>query len=59
LFKFNIEKGIIFILPIMSKDSIMADIEGIARRIYDIIISPETVPGLINGGLSVPLDKAG
>jgi len=40
----------------MSKDSIMADIEGIARRIYDIIISPETVTGLINGGLSVPLD---
>lgn len=34
----------------------MADIEGIARRIYDIIISPETVTGLINGGLSVPLD---
>lgn len=34
----------------------MADIEGIARRIYDIIISPETVTGLINGELSVPLD---
>lgn len=34
----------------------MADIEGIARRIYGIIISPETVTGLINGGLSVPLD---
>lgn len=34
----------------------MADIEGIARGIYDIIISPETVTGLINGGLSVPLD---
>lgn len=34
----------------------MADIEGIAHRIYDIIISPETVTGLINGGLSVPLD---
>lgn len=34
----------------------MADIEGIARRIYDIIISPETVTRLINGGLSIPLD---
>lgn len=34
----------------------MADIEGIARRIYNIIISPDTVTGLINGGLSVPLD---
>lgn len=34
----------------------MADIEGIAKRIYDIIISPDTVTGLINGGLSVPLD---
>ncbi len=34
----------------------MTDIEGIARRIYDIIISPDTVTGLINGGLSVPLD---
>lgn len=34
----------------------MADIEGIAKRIYDIIVSPDTVTGLINGGLSVPLD---
>ncbi|WP_029591335.1 hypothetical protein [Franconibacter pulveris] len=34
----------------------MADIEGIAKRIYDIIVSPDTVIGLINGGLSVPLD---
>ncbi|MBB3322225.1 MULTISPECIES: hypothetical protein [unclassified Atlantibacter] len=34
----------------------MVDIEGIARRIYDIIVSPDTVTGLINGGLSVPLD---
>ena len=34
----------------------MADIEGIARKINDIIISPDTVTGLINGGLSVPLD---
>ncbi|EPY8429032.1 hypothetical protein ACXG8O_004245, partial [Citrobacter youngae] len=28
----------------------MADIEGIARRIYNIVISPDTVTGLINGG---------
>ncbi|MBJ8958830.1 hypothetical protein [Citrobacter youngae] len=34
----------------------MADIEGIARRIYNIVISPDTVTGLINGGLSVPLE---
>ncbi len=34
----------------------MTNIEGIARRIYDIIVSPDTVTGLINGGLSVPLD---
>ncbi len=35
----------------------MADIEGIARKLYNIIISPDTVTGLINGGLSVPLGK--
>ncbi len=34
----------------------MADIEGIARKLYNIIISPDTVTGIINGGLSVPLD---
>ncbi len=34
----------------------MADIEGIARKLYNISISPDTVTGLINGGLSVPLD---
>lgn len=34
----------------------MADTEGIARKLYNIIISPDTVTGLINGGLSVPLD---
>ena len=34
----------------------MADIEGIANRIYDIIVDPGTVTGLVNGGLSVPLD---
>jgi hypothetical protein len=34
----------------------MADVEDIARRLYNIISSPDTVTGLINGGLSVPLD---
>lgn len=34
----------------------MADTEGIARKLYNIITSPDTVTGLINGGLSVPLD---
>ena len=34
----------------------MVDIEGIANRIYDIVVSPGTIPGVINGGLSVPLD---
>ncbi|EKM0533653.1 hypothetical protein ACMUBS_003698 [Cronobacter turicensis] len=34
----------------------MIDIEGIARRICDIIISPDIITGLINGALSVPLD---
>jgi hypothetical protein len=32
------------------------DIEGIASRIADIILSPETISGLINGALTVPLD---
>lgn len=34
----------------------MADVEDIARRLCNIIASPDTVTGLINGGLSVPLD---
>ncbi|MDI3425718.1 hypothetical protein [Enterobacter sp. V87_3] len=34
----------------------MADVEGIARRLCSIIVSPDTVTGLINGWLSVPLD---
>jgi hypothetical protein len=34
----------------------MADVKDIARRLCNIISSPETVTGLINGGLSVPLD---
>ncbi len=34
----------------------MSDIENIASRIADIIISPGTVRGMINGALTVPLD---
>lgn len=34
----------------------MADVDGIARRMYNIIVSPDTVAGIINGGLSIPLD---
>jgi len=32
------------------------NIEGIAGRISDIILSPETIEGLVNGVLTVPLD---
>lgn len=34
----------------------MADIVSIAQRLCNIIDSPDTVTGFINGGLSVPLD---
>ncbi|RTO55468.1 hypothetical protein EKN74_04210 [Enterobacter ludwigii] len=34
----------------------MADVKDIARRLCNIISSPDTVTGLINGGLSVSLD---
>ena len=34
----------------------MADIDDIATRIAGIILSPESVSGLINGALTVPLD---
>jgi hypothetical protein len=34
----------------------MADIEDIANRIAGIILSPETVVGLVHGAASVPLD---
>lgn len=32
------------------------DVKKIANRIYDIIVSPGIIPGLINGALTVPLD---
>jgi len=32
------------------------DVKGIANRIVDIIASPGTISGLVNGALSVPLD---
>ncbi len=31
-------------------------VENIADRIADIILSPDTIKGLINGALTVPLD---
>jgi len=34
----------------------MADIDDIATRIAGIILSPESVSGLINGAFTVPLD---
>nr|WP_238483236.1 hypothetical protein [Rahnella perminowiae] len=34
----------------------MADIDDIATRIAGIILSPESVNGLINGAFTVPLD---
>ncbi len=37
-------------------DKITSDIEDIANRIADIIMSPATITGLINGALTVPLD---
>lgn len=36
----------------------MADIDDIATRIAGIILSPESVNGLINGAFTVPLDMA-
>lgn len=32
------------------------DVKKVANRIYDIIMSPGIIPGLINGALTVPLD---
>ncbi|PKE29056.1 hypothetical protein CWS43_19665 [Rahnella sp. AA] len=37
-------------------DKITSDIEDIANRIADIIMSPAIITGLINGALTVPLD---
>jgi hypothetical protein len=34
----------------------MADIDDIATRIAGVILSPESVNGLINGAFTVPLD---
>jgi hypothetical protein len=45
----NIGKG-------MSTMVDVSDIEDIANRIVDIVVSPETVTGLINGALTVPVD---
>lgn len=37
-------------------DNMTSDIEDLANRISDIIMSPATISGLINGALNVPLD---
>ena len=37
-------------------DNLTSDIEDLANRISDIIMSPATISGLINGALTVPLD---
>lgn len=37
-------------------DNMTSDIEDLANRISDIIMSPATISGLINGALTVPLD---
>ena len=37
-------------------DNLTSDIEDLANRISDIIMSPATISGLINGALNVPLD---
>lgn len=34
----------------------VTDLESIANRIVDVIVSPETITGMINGALTVPLD---
>lgn len=37
-------------------DNMTSDIEDLTNRISDIIMSPATISGLINGALTVPLD---
>jgi len=37
-------------------NNVSSDIDDIANRISDIIMSPATITGLINGALTVPLD---
>ncbi|WP_293548085.1 hypothetical protein [Pluralibacter sp.] len=36
--------------------TISSDADTIANRIADMILSPETIEGMINGALTVPLD---
>ena len=35
---------------------VVTDLEDIVSRLYKILVSPDTIPGLINGALTVPLD---
>lgn len=37
-------------------NNVSSDIDDVANRILDIIMSPATITGLINGALTVPLD---
>ena len=37
-------------------NNVSSDIDDVANRISDIIMSPATITGLINGALTVPLD---
>ena len=53
MFFFNTKSGKYIVAD---TDNISSDIEDIAYRISDIIMSPATITGLINGALSVPLD---
>jgi len=41
---------------VVAVDNMTSDIEDLANRISDIIMSPATISGLINGALTVPLD---
>jgi len=41
---------------VVAVDNLTSDIEDLANRISDIIMSPATISGLINGALTVPLD---
>jgi len=53
MFFFNTKSGKYIVAD---ADNISSDIEDIAYRISDIIMSPATITGLINGALTVPLD---
>lgn len=35
---------------------VVTDVEDIVSRLYKILVSPDAIPGIINGALTVPLD---